>query len=100
MAKRPNYFWLTMFDEQGDHGRLPVLATLLGAVHRTPYSPNFTGVRHSKSSKRFGEPLSVPLKDEILSHPNDDGTHAVPFARHVSVRGIGTLKKVPIEKLN
>jgi hypothetical protein len=42
----------------------------------------------------------VPLKDEILPYPNDDGTHAIPFARHASVREIGTLKNVPIEKLN
>ena len=89
-----------MFDEQGDHGRLPALAALLGAVDRTPYSSHFAGVRHAKTSKRFDEPLSVPLKDEILPYPYDDGTHAIPFARHASVRVIGTLKNIPIEKLN
>jgi hypothetical protein len=55
---------------------------------------------HPRALKRFDEPVSVPFEHEILPHPNDDGTHAVPFARHASVRGIGTLKKVPIEKLD
>ncbi|MGB7009488.1 MAG: hypothetical protein WBD97_03670 [Pseudolabrys sp.] len=85
MAKRPDYLWFTVFDEQRDHGRLPALAALLGAVDRAPYSSNFAGIRHAKTSKRFDEPLSVPLNDEVLPHPNDDGTHAVPFTPHASV---------------
>jgi hypothetical protein len=79
-----------MFDEQGDHGRLPALAALLGAVDRTPYSSHFAGVRHAKPSKRFDEPLSVPLKDEILPFPYDDGTHSICHAigySHFEQRG-------------
>ena len=79
-----------MFDEQGDHGRLSALAALLGAVDRTPYSSHFAGVRHAKTSKRFDEPLSVPLKDEILPSPYDDGTHSICHAigySHFEQRG-------------
>ena len=86
MAERPDYFWFTVLDKQCDHCRLAIIATHLGAVDRTPYGSNFAGVRYAKAAKRFDEPISVPLKDEILPHPNDDGTHVVPFARHASVR--------------
>ena len=68
----------------------PLFAALLGAVDRTPYSSHFAGVRHAKPSKRFDEPLSVPLKDEILPFPYDDGTHSICHAigySHFEQRG-------------
>jgi hypothetical protein len=100
LGKRPDYLWFTVFDEHGDHARLAVLAALFDAIDRAPYRSNFAPVRLAKTPKRFGKPLSTPLKHEILPPPNDDSFHAFPFARQASEQAIRTLKTFLVEKFN
>ena len=56
MAKCPDYLWLTVFGEQGDMAGC--VAALLGAVDGATYSSSFARIKHAKTFKRFGEPMS------------------------------------------